>query len=127
MPSYVDSNTLDETPAAVPSERPLIDRLAFLAQASEALSASLEHEATLQQAARIAVPFLADWCSIDVVSPNGEVSRVASAHVDPERERLAIELHARHPFESETAYGPPNVIRTGGAELYEDVTEQVIR
>ncbi len=127
MPNYTESNSLHETPAVLASERPIIDRLAFLAQASEALSASLEHEATLQMAARIAVPFLADWCSIDILSPDGEVFRVASAHVDPNRESLAFKLHTRYPYDADTPYGPPNVIRTGRAELYEDVTEDMIR
>ena len=127
MPNYIESNKLGENGAAVASERPVVDRLAFLARASEALSASLEHQATLQMAARIAVPFLADWCSIDILTAEGEVSRVASAHVDPERETLALELNARHRYDADALYGPPNVIRTGSAELYEDVTEEMIR
>ena len=127
MSNFIDSNTIDRAPSEVTSDRPVIDRLSFLAQASEALSASLEHNATLQNAARIAVPFLADWCSIDVLSPEGTVSRVASAHVDPDRENLAVAMHARYPFEADMPYGPPNVIRTGRAELYEEVTEEMIR
>src|SRR5262249_56925406 len=63
-------------------------RLAFLAEASTVLSASLEYEATLKTLARLAVPELADWCFVDVVDDRGRARRVAVAHFDPTREPL---------------------------------------
>src|SRR5437016_53223 len=83
MPNYAEPHTSDP-----PDSRNSPDRLSFLAQASKALSSSLEYEATLQQVTRLAVPFVSDWCGIDIVSPDGEIVRVASTHVDPNREAL---------------------------------------
>jgi signal transduction histidine kinase len=56
---------------------------AFLADASIDLDSSLESSRTLDCAARLAVPFLADGCAIDVVSADGAVTRGAAAHGDP--------------------------------------------
>ena len=61
----------------------------FLADVSAALSSSLEYEQTLQKAAEVAVPYFADWCSIDLVNPDHTISRVAIAHQDPVRVKAA--------------------------------------
>jgi hypothetical protein len=42
-------------------------RVQFPAEAGEALTASLNPEATLVQVARLAIPVLADWCIVDVL------------------------------------------------------------
>ena len=68
------------------------DRLTFLLRASELLSESLDYEETLRQVADLAVPRIADWCSIDLVEIDGGIHQVAVAHVDPEERRLAQEL-----------------------------------
>ncbi len=73
------------------------ERLAFLAEASEVLGSSLDYDATLGSLARLAVPRLADWCAIDVLAADGEVERVAVAHVDPAKVALAEDLHRRYP------------------------------
>src|SRR5215204_5971509 len=38
----------------------------FLAEAGESLSSSLDYRATLARVARLAVPYLADWCVVDI-------------------------------------------------------------
>ena len=42
-------------------------RAAFLADASSALAGSLDYQTTLASLAHLAVPFLADWCKIDML------------------------------------------------------------
>jgi K+-sensing histidine kinase KdpD len=92
-------------------------RLAFLAEASAVLASSLDYEATLASVARLAVPFLADWCVVDLVDDDGTIRRVAQAHCDPEKERLAHELHRRYPLHPDTATIVGRVLRSGQAEL----------
>ena len=55
------------------------DSLRFLAAASELLSASLEYGATLQRVADLAVPKIADWCTVDVLEDDGVRHSVAVA------------------------------------------------
>ena len=52
----------------------------FLARAGEALASSLDYRTTLATVARLAVPELADWCSVDLVEPGAAPSQVAVVH-----------------------------------------------
>ena len=61
-------------------------RTMFLAEASDLLSSSLDYEATLRSVARIAVPDVADWYAVDIVTGDGGIERLAVAHVDPAKE-----------------------------------------
>jgi PAS domain S-box-containing protein len=56
------------------------DAVAFLAEASTVLGASLDAEATLSQLAQLAVRGLADMCIIDLVDERGSARRLATAH-----------------------------------------------
>jgi PAS domain-containing protein len=60
----------------------------FLAEASRVLAGSLDYQQTLRTVARLAVPEVADWCGVDL-AVGDELERVAVAHVDPARMRLA--------------------------------------
>jgi len=55
-------------------------RLTLLAESSEVLGESLDYRAALASLARVLVPWLADWCLIEVT---GEPSAVLAAHADP--------------------------------------------
>jgi PAS domain S-box-containing protein len=102
------------------------DRLAFLAEASHTLSESLDYERTLSQVARLAVPRLADWCSVDIVADDGSIRQLAVAHVDPAKVDLARQLRRRYPVDPEQPVGVPNVIRTRRSELHPEITDEVI-
>ena len=60
------------------------DDLRFLHQASQTLAELVDYRTTLQRVARLAVPDFADWCTVQIVAPNG-VEQVAWAHRDPTR------------------------------------------
>ncbi len=55
----------------------------FLADASAALSVLVDSDSTLQKVAYLAVPHFADWVAVDVLEENGQLRRVAVAHVEP--------------------------------------------
>jgi signal transduction histidine kinase/ActR/RegA family two-component response regulator len=61
------------------------EHAAFLAQASAALSDSLDFETTLQTVARLAVPGVADSCAIHLMDHAGAIRLVAAVHVDPHK------------------------------------------
>ncbi|HEU4452805.1 MAG TPA: ATP-binding protein, partial [Longimicrobium sp.] len=63
-------------------------RVAFLAEASGVLGAALDYEGNLAAAARLAVPFLCDFCMVDVVDGDGVLRRLAHAHAEPEGEAI---------------------------------------
>ncbi len=98
----------------------------FLADGSEILSSSPDYEETLARVAQLAIPALADWCSVDLVSATGEIENVAVAHLDPQKVELARRLQAEYPPDPEAATGIPAVIRTGCSELYPEITDEVL-
>ena len=97
-------------------------RSEFLARAGEALVGSLDYEATLATVAALAVPSIADWCSVELADPDRARPRqVAVAHVDPAKVQMARELGERYPPDAEARRGAAQVIRTGTAELYPEI------
>ncbi len=66
------------------NQRIATERLAFLAEASEVLAASLDPDAALRRLADLAVRRISDWCGIELVGEDGRLRSVAVAHVDPE-------------------------------------------
>jgi signal transduction histidine kinase len=99
--------------------------LAFLAEASNALTSSLDYEATLQTVARLAVPALADLCFVDLAETHRSVHRLAVAHRDPTRERWARDLQGHYPAHPDAAHGAARVLRSGQPELIPEVAEPV--
>ncbi|MEG4232989.1 PAS domain S-box protein [Microcoleus sp. Pol11C3] len=97
---------------------------AFLAQVSAVLSSSLEYEQTLQTVAKLAVPYFADWCSVDLVNDDRTIGRVAVAHSDPEKEKFGWELAQRFPRHLDDEYGIAKVIQTGQVEIGIEITDE---
>jgi PAS domain S-box-containing protein len=93
----------------------------FLAEASRELATTLDYESTLQRLTSLAVPELADWCSIELLEPDGEVRPIAVSHVDPAKVRWARELRQRFPVDMNAEQGLGSVIRSGRSELYASI------
>lgn len=99
--------------------------LEFLAEASEALAASLDYRTTLAQVARLAVPTLGDWCAVEILE-DGFLHGLAVEHVDPQRVELARELQRKYPTDPDSPTGAPNVARTGITEFYADISDEML-
>ena len=97
-------------------------RREFLARAGEALVSSLDYRTTLATVARLAVPELADWCSVELLEPGAtSPSQVAVVHTDPRKVQLARDLVERYPPDPNARVGVPQVIRSGKAQLYTEI------
>jgi serine phosphatase RsbU (regulator of sigma subunit) len=93
----------------------------LIAEASRVLAGSLDYEETLRRVAWLAVPGLADWCTVDVVGDHG-LERLAVAHADPAQAELAEQLRGVW-IDPGGTVGPAAVLRTGRSELHRDVDE----
>jgi PAS domain S-box-containing protein len=91
----------------------------LLARAGEVLSSTLDVDQAMGLLAAETVPQLADWCSVHLAAPTGEIRNVAVAHVDPAMLEFAREYQERWPVHPDDATGAPAVIRTGVSELLE--------
>jgi PAS domain S-box-containing protein len=107
--------------------RRITERLRFLSDAGELLASSLAYEDTLAGVARLAVPRIADWCTVDVVDDRSRLRRLAVAHVDPAKAAWAAELEERYPTDLQAATGVGAVLRTGRSELRVDITDEMIQ
>ena len=70
--------------------------LRFIAHVSAVLAESLDYEGTLAAVARLAVPFVADLCLVDVLDDAGKMQRVAVAHRDPAVEEWHRQARAQN-------------------------------
>jgi PAS domain S-box-containing protein len=107
-------------------QKVLEHNLAFLAEASKILSSSLDTQQTLRAVAQIAVPRIADWCTIDVLTAPRTVELLAVAHVDPEKVQWAQELRQRDPVDLERPGGLAKVLLTGKPEFYPQITDEML-
>ncbi|HME98410.1 MAG TPA: ATP-binding protein [Terriglobia bacterium] len=79
---------LERTAELTSERRQREDAQRFLYEASSALAMSLDYEITLWALARAGIPHLADGCMVDVVQEDGSLKRVATAHVNSEKEEI---------------------------------------
>ena len=84
-------------------------RLTLMAESSEVLGESLDYRSALAALARLLVPWLADWCLIEIA---GDPAAGIAAHADPAMTPAVEELAG---LEDERAAS--RVARTGVAEL----------
>ncbi|MFW9262951.1 AAA family ATPase [Nostoc sp. CALU 546] len=101
-------------------------RATFLAQVSATLASSLDYESTLASVANLVVPYLADWCAVDLLQDNQSINRVAVAHRDPEKVKLGWELYQRYPRKLDEPQGVPKVLRTGIAEMVTEIPDAAL-
>jgi PAS domain S-box-containing protein len=105
-------------------------RSAFLADISTVLASALEYENTLPQLANLVVPFFADWCAVDLLQEEGQVSSglncAAVAHRDPQKVALAWRLHHQYSSPLGTLEGVTKVLRTGYPEMAERIADDLL-
>ena len=101
-------------------------RQRLLADAGRILGGSLDQRETMDRVAHLAVPELADWCTVDVVLPDGKVRRTAIVHADPAKMALGWELAERFALALDRPTGVGAVLRTGEPELYPELSEELL-
>ena len=93
----------------------------FMAEASRVLASSMDYGETLGRVAQLAVPQIADWCAVDLLTEQDTIERVAVHHSDPARLALAEELDRGYQPALDEPEGVPEVIRTGEARIFTDI------
>jgi PAS domain S-box-containing protein len=108
------------------SEAAATNRVAFLAEASEALASSLDWTETLRKVADLAVPRLADFAAVFVVEGD-QIAALEMADVDPDREELLRRGAARWPGTLDQRIGLGAVARHGQPILANDLSPEQFR
>jgi PAS domain S-box-containing protein len=115
-------NIIEDVTSAKEAEQ----RQRFLARAGQVLASSLDYEQTLKRVAALAVPWLADWCAVDLPGAKGGIELVALAHTDPAKLALAEELRRRFPPDPAAETGVPGILRGGPAELIKEIPDALL-
>lgn len=102
-------------------------RATFLARAGALLSSTLDVDATLAQVASLAVPHIADWCAVNLVSPDGTIAPLVTAHVNPDKVTWAESLRQRYPPDQSGSSGISRVVATGEPQLIPIVTDEMLQ
>jgi len=98
----------------------------FLSEAAAVLASSLDYKTTLQTVTRLAVPQMSDWCVVHLLE--GErIQAVEIEHADPSKIALARELQEKYPPQLSDNGGVTRVIRLGQAEVYREITDDLLR
>jgi PAS domain S-box-containing protein len=102
----------------------VLDRFTFLAQASGEISSSLDLETTVRRAASVAVPKLADWCTVHLLSETGTIETVARAVADQSLDSIVDVLQHHYPPTSNGLSPGAQALRTGQPVLISEVTRE---
>jgi signal transduction histidine kinase/DNA-binding response OmpR family regulator len=110
------------------AEEAKIKSLSFLSEASHLLSTSLDYVLTLKNIADLCVPYLADYCIVDLVESDGKLRQVAVADISFDRMRW---LHDKPKSDVSTIHyefsGLERILNTGQSELVSEVTESWLK
>ncbi|MDP8959365.1 MAG: PAS domain S-box protein, partial [Actinomycetota bacterium] len=97
-----------------------------LAEASLAMSASLDPHPTLRELAQLAVPRLADWCVVRLMGEEGTTESLGVAHFDPGKGKQVEEIEHRYPPRPEDRHGAYPVVATGRSALYSEIPDSLL-
>jgi len=98
----------------------------FLTEAGSVLASTLEYETTLASAARLAVPRIADWCSVDMLAEDGSLHRLAVAHVDQDRVEVGDRLSRCCRCDLDGGNGLAIALRTGHSRVYPEIADAML-
>jgi len=107
-------------------EKRVLLRRFFLANATEQLAKASDYRDALTTIAQLAVPRLADWVGVEIVTGAGKIEQLAVAHVDPSKVEFARDLARRYPPDPDAPTGVPNVIRTGKSEFHSELSKDLL-
>jgi serine phosphatase RsbU (regulator of sigma subunit)/PAS domain-containing protein len=99
----------------------------LLADAGRVLSSSTDLRRSLGELVRLAVPELADWCSVEMPDEHGVIRTVAVAHSDPEKVRFAWRYDERYATSVTGDSGSAAILRGGPATLTPAIPDELLR
>jgi PAS domain S-box-containing protein len=102
-------------------------RLAFIAEASTALSSSLDYETTLKSLASLAVPTLCDMCGVYIADERGELHILTITGSIPEKVDLAYQLYDHFKPDPDSPGGTYHVFRTGKPEITSEINDAMLQ
>ncbi|MBD1868073.1 PAS domain S-box protein [Cyanobacteria bacterium FACHB-471] len=98
----------------------------FLSEASAVLASSLDYQTTLERVAQLAVPQLADWCTVHMIEENGAIDQIAVAHIDPAKLEWAYQIRDKYRLNPDDPRGAAFTLRTGESDLVPEIPDELL-
>lgn len=98
----------------------------FLSDISKELSTTLDYKKMLKKITRLAVPTVADWCTIDLYDGQKGFEQVSVAHTNPQHIEQVLAYRKHNPVNINDPTGLANVMRTGKSEYYPTISNDMI-
>lgn len=102
------------------------ERQEFLEKVSTKLAASFEDTITLQEIAKLIVPYLADYSRIAIVNKDNEIQEITVTHFDHTRVTLATNLFEHYKNRPETTHGIQKILETGKSEILPTIDQSIL-
>lgn len=101
------------------------ERQALRAEVGIALSGTLEPTEIYERLASALVPDLADWCILDALDDDGELTEMAAVHIDASRLPMVRELRSRRRDSGgDGIWSVRRTMRTGHSELVTEIDDE---
>jgi hypothetical protein len=94
------------------------DRLVFLSEVGRVLSSALSDQDCFFRLMQLAVPKTADGATLAIVDEQGQIRRVAFAHVDKYKEKILADLGSDYFLQGNDSIGPTSTIRRKEQSLF---------
>ncbi|MGZ8633839.1 MAG: hypothetical protein ACXWZZ_08280, partial [Solirubrobacteraceae bacterium] len=111
---------------ALVTERAARRRSDFVARAGELLEAPPEPEAMLREIVRMAVPYMAELCIVDLVH-DGELGETTAYATDPRTLEMLHASRTRYPLDAGGPHPVAVAARTGRPHLQHDIGTERLR
>lgn len=98
----------------------------FLSEASAVLASSLDYQITLERVAHLAVPELADWCTVHIVAEDGSIEQIAVAHIDLAKLQWAQQIREKYPLNPDEPRGAAFTLRTGQSDILPEIPDELL-
>jgi PAS domain S-box-containing protein len=96
----------------------------FLLECGVALASSLDYREALRAVAKLAVQNVADWCSIEMLEPDGTLTPVAIEHADEAKVIFVRELRERYPRMGDSSI--MRMLESREPVLVPDITDEML-
>jgi PAS domain S-box-containing protein len=103
------------------------ERLRFVDEILQQLTITMSFKLRVKRLATALVPYVSDWCSIDIVNNRGESDCRIIVHKDIEKVKLAEKLVVEYPPKNTEKNGVKRVLQTGKPEIYPNISEELIQ
>ena len=101
------------------------ERLALLADVTEALEQEHEFSGRLQRLLETLVPRVADFATVEALRVDGRLELLALHHVEPDKVETLRRLREQHALDPDAPVGMGHVIRTGQSLLLGEIPDEL--